>query len=115
VEAPEWWVIPLGTESYQPWTDPHLSGHWVVAANMDTLPVELIEDILQHIRPNFTPPSLAGDAVWGEMNRIPNWWSRQRQRHHRKSSIESENDKEAPSSADGDPTIHYRELLPLRL
>ncbi|CAG8551880.1 12613_t:CDS:2 [Acaulospora colombiana] len=84
---------------------------------MDTLPVELIRSILQNLKPSFSPPTLARDAVWDERDAIPNWWSREHLRHQKRRSIYeelSDFEEELPS-ANHDPTVHYRTLLPLRL
>ncbi|PVG03905.1 hypothetical protein CPB86DRAFT_869279 [Serendipita vermifera] len=83
---------------------------------MDTLPVELIRDILQNLKPKFAPPTLAGDAVWAG-DHVPNWWSRGRLRPQSKRLVdESSSDVEEDlPGAYHDPTFHYRRLLPLRL
>ncbi|CAG8715318.1 2713_t:CDS:2, partial [Acaulospora colombiana] len=77
---------------------------------MDAFPVEVMQEILQNLRPDFTSPTIGEDAVWTEPKYteggFSNWWSHK--------TRGPDNGKTSGDIFEPNLTS-YRDILPLRL
>ncbi|PVG03909.1 hypothetical protein CPB86DRAFT_779003 [Serendipita vermifera] len=76
---------------------------------MDAFPVELMQEILQHLKPDFGSPTIGGDAVWKLPKKISSWWP------HKRHDRGGDDAPEVIKVSNKPLYTDYKEILPLRL